>query len=134
MFNPLADNELRTRSDVQAAVRALATPLKPYFSPGGARVRIGSTAAHFDQHAADSRDLRDRCGGSYPWPLAAATSRIGTCTGAGSQMAATRTVPNTGANQGTETSGWSRWRQSGSHSRSYQRSSGNRSPPKRANT
>lgn len=53
MFNPLADNELRTRSDVQAAVRALAAPLKPYFSPGGARVRIGSTAAHFDQHAAE---------------------------------------------------------------------------------
>ena len=53
MFNPLADNELRTRSDVQAAVRALAAPLKPYFSPAGARVRIGSTAAHFDQHAAE---------------------------------------------------------------------------------
>ena len=45
--NPLSGNPLRTRSDVQQAVRDLVTPLLPHFSPGGARVRLGSFAAHF---------------------------------------------------------------------------------------
>lgn len=37
---PLGDNPLRTRADLQAAVTALLAPLKPHFSPGGARVRL----------------------------------------------------------------------------------------------
>lgn len=53
MFNPLADNDLQSRADLQAAVRALVAPLKFCFSPGGARVRLGVTAALYDQHAAE---------------------------------------------------------------------------------
>jgi hypothetical protein len=50
--NPLADNPLLTRADLQRAVIDLCAPLKPRFSPGGARVTLGSTAALFDNHAA----------------------------------------------------------------------------------
>lgn len=51
--SPLSSNPLRTRADLQAAVRALVAPLVPHFSPGAARVRLGHTAAHFDHHAAE---------------------------------------------------------------------------------
>ncbi|GAA3599475.1 DUF2264 domain-containing protein [Nonomuraea rosea] len=53
MTNPLAGNPLRTRADLQEAVRDLCTPLAPAFSPGGARVRLGSTGASFDDTAAE---------------------------------------------------------------------------------
>src|SRR5258708_5012826 len=43
-LNPLADNLLMTRTDLQMAVRALFAPLKPYFSRGGARVRLAFEA------------------------------------------------------------------------------------------
>ncbi len=52
MLNPLADNELRSRADLQTAVLNLFIPLKPYFSPGAARVCPGYTAALYDNHAA----------------------------------------------------------------------------------
>src|SRR4051794_31547177 len=52
-FNPLSGNPLRTRADVEAALRTCFDPLRPYFSPGGARVRLSDTAAHFDRAAAD---------------------------------------------------------------------------------
>ena len=41
MSNPLAGNPLLTRADMQTAVRALFAPLKPHFSGGAARVRLG---------------------------------------------------------------------------------------------
>lgn len=53
MIHPLADNALRTRADVQKAVYDLVAPLNAYFSPGGARVRLGYTGAHYDNHAAE---------------------------------------------------------------------------------
>jgi hypothetical protein len=53
MVNPLKDNPLRCRTDLQTAVRALFAPLKSNFSPGGARVRLGFSGAHFDVHAAE---------------------------------------------------------------------------------
>lgn len=52
-FNPLWGNPLRTRADVETALRKCFDPLRPYFSPGGARVRLSDTAAHFDRAAAD---------------------------------------------------------------------------------
>lgn len=52
-ISPLIDNPLRTRADLQDAVRALVAPLWPRFSPGAARVRIGASGAHFDDHAAE---------------------------------------------------------------------------------
>lgn len=51
--NPLADNPLRTRADVQKALSDLFSPLLPYFSNGGARVRLDGAGAHFDRAAAD---------------------------------------------------------------------------------
>ena len=53
MSNSFAGNELRTRADLQQAVRELFAPLQPYFSPGAARVRLGATGAHYDNHAAE---------------------------------------------------------------------------------
>ncbi|MGK9051392.1 DUF2264 domain-containing protein [Neorhizobium petrolearium] len=51
--NPLYGNPLLTRADLQKAVADLFSPLLPYFSEGGARVRLSATAAHFDRAAAD---------------------------------------------------------------------------------
>ena len=51
--NPMAGNPLRTRADVEAALKALASPLEAFRSPGKARVRLGHDAAHFDRAAAD---------------------------------------------------------------------------------
>ncbi|MFB9952423.1 DUF2264 domain-containing protein [Rhizobium puerariae] len=51
--NPLYGNPLLTRADLQKAATDLFSPLLPYFSEGGARVRLSATAAHFDRAAAD---------------------------------------------------------------------------------
>lgn len=51
--NPLNGNPLRSREDVAKALCDLFNPLLPYFSQGGARVRLSGTAAHFDRIAAD---------------------------------------------------------------------------------
>ncbi len=53
MHNLLSQQALRTRADLQAAVRTLFAPLKPHFSLGGARVRVGHTSALYDDHAAE---------------------------------------------------------------------------------
>jgi hypothetical protein len=51
--NPLHDNPLRSRADVEKALHDLFAPLLPYFSQGKARVRVDAAAAHFDRAAAD---------------------------------------------------------------------------------
>ncbi|MBU1307405.1 MAG: DUF2264 domain-containing protein [Alphaproteobacteria bacterium] len=51
--NPLHGNALETRADVEKGLRDLFKPLLPYFSDGGARVRLDGAAAHFDRAAAD---------------------------------------------------------------------------------
>ncbi len=52
-FNPLWGNPLKGRADVEKALRDCFAPLLPYFSDGGARVRLSGAAAHFDRAAAD---------------------------------------------------------------------------------
>ncbi|KAJ5930939.1 hypothetical protein N7466_006432 [Penicillium verhagenii] len=48
-----SDNPLRSRDDLANAALAFLRPLKIYFSPGNARIRIPvSTGAHFDEAAA----------------------------------------------------------------------------------
>lgn len=51
--NPLHGNPLKSRADAERALHDLFNPLLPYFSEGGARVRVDGTAAHFDRAAAD---------------------------------------------------------------------------------
>jgi hypothetical protein len=51
--NPLAGNPLASRADVEKGLNDLFAPLLPYFSEGGARVRLDAAAAHFDRAAAD---------------------------------------------------------------------------------
>ena len=51
--NPLHGNPLKTRADVERALHDLFNPLLPYFSEGGARVRLDGAGAHFDRAAAD---------------------------------------------------------------------------------
>jgi len=51
--NPLHGNKLTSRADVEKALHDLFNPLLPFFSEGGARVRLSDTAAHFDRAAAD---------------------------------------------------------------------------------
>lgn len=46
-------NPLKTRDDVERALRESFAPLLPFFSPGRARVRLNGAAAHFDRAAAD---------------------------------------------------------------------------------
>lgn len=52
-YNPMAGNPLKTRDDVVRAIRDLYEPLKPFYSPGGARVRLDMAGASFDRAAAD---------------------------------------------------------------------------------
>lgn len=51
--NPLFGNPLKTRADLAKAVNDLFAPLLPYFSEGGARVRLSAAGAIFDHAAAD---------------------------------------------------------------------------------
>ena len=51
--NPLARGPLVTRADLQRAVRDLYEPLRPHSSPGGARVRLGSFGAVYEQAVAE---------------------------------------------------------------------------------
>ena len=51
MANPLAQNPLRTREDVERAATDLFTPLLPHFSEGGARVKLGSSGVWFSDGA-----------------------------------------------------------------------------------
>ncbi len=51
--NPLFHNPLLTRDDLAKAVLDLFSPLLPYFSDGGARVRLSATGAIFDYPAAE---------------------------------------------------------------------------------
>ncbi len=52
-MHPLEDNPLRTREDIQRAVRNMITPLEPHFSPGNARVKPGPQAALFSDSGAE---------------------------------------------------------------------------------
>jgi hypothetical protein len=53
LFRPWAGNPLLSRGDVEAALKALALPVERFRSKGGARIRLDSAAAHFDQQSAD---------------------------------------------------------------------------------
>lgn len=44
---PIKSNRLETRADVQEAVRQLCEPLRPYYSPGCARVGLGYSGANY---------------------------------------------------------------------------------------
>ncbi len=45
--HPLADNPLRTKADLQLAFRQLTEPLHPYYSEGGAQLRLGATGTSY---------------------------------------------------------------------------------------
>ncbi|WP_226781607.1 DUF2264 domain-containing protein [Oceaniglobus trochenteri] len=57
MTNPMNGNPFATRADVQRAVQDLTTPLLAGFSPGRARVELGTSAAHFHTAAAHLEGL-----------------------------------------------------------------------------
>ncbi|RKD88881.1 DUF2264 domain-containing protein [Halopiger aswanensis] len=52
-MDPVADNPLETRADVQRAVRQLVDPLENHRSPGGARLKPTETGAWFPDVAAE---------------------------------------------------------------------------------
>jgi hypothetical protein len=52
MTSSFLTNPLQTRDDVQRAAISLLEPLAAYTSPGGARIRLGYTATHYDEVAA----------------------------------------------------------------------------------
>ncbi|OAE41779.1 DUF2264 domain-containing protein [Agrobacterium tumefaciens] len=80
-FNPLYGNPLKSRADVRRALDDSFAPLLRYFSPGGARVTLSGTAAHFDRAAADLEGFARPLWGIAPlamggdpfdhWPLLA---------------------------------------------------------------
>ncbi|MEC9000098.1 MAG: DUF2264 domain-containing protein [Actinomycetota bacterium] len=51
--NPLAGNPFATKGDAQRAARDLIEPVVRHLSPGGARARLGSGAALFEQRVAE---------------------------------------------------------------------------------
>lgn len=46
-YEALADNPLKTREDLAAALQQLLAPLRPYYSKGKARLEIGATGASY---------------------------------------------------------------------------------------
>lgn len=67
------ENPLQTRSDVQQAVRDLFDPLKPHFSKGASRVKIGFTGAHFDNGLAELEGFARPLWGLVPLALGGGT-------------------------------------------------------------
>ena len=53
MSNSFTRNPLASRGDLQQAVRDLCIPLEAHASPGGARVSLGETGAHFSGDVAE---------------------------------------------------------------------------------
>ncbi|KAL4750764.1 hypothetical protein BDW72DRAFT_108663 [Aspergillus terricola var. indicus] len=49
---PFSQSPFRTRNDLQDACKALLDPLIPRFTPGGSRVKIGSSTTRFDEGGA----------------------------------------------------------------------------------
>ena len=74
--NPLKGNPLRSRRDAQRAVVDLTTPLLSAFSPGRARVHLGSSEAFFDTAAAHLEGLARPL-----WGLAPLLAGGGQCDG-----------------------------------------------------
>jgi hypothetical protein len=70
MLNPLADNPLQTRSDLQAAVRDLFAPLKPHFSLGGARVRLSFSGGGWRGQALEANRRLLSWARQLPWARA----------------------------------------------------------------
>ena len=64
--NPLAGNPLTTRDDVARAVIDLYEPLIPHTSESGARVRLGSFAAGFEQASAELEGFARPLYGAIP--------------------------------------------------------------------
>ncbi len=52
-YNPMTGNPFATRADVARAIKDLYLPLTPYYSEGGARVRLDMAGTTFDRSAAD---------------------------------------------------------------------------------
>lgn len=69
---PWRENPLRTKADVMSALKALVDPVEHYRSPGGARIRLGTSAAHFDQNAADMEGFSRLLWGLVPAQLGGA--------------------------------------------------------------
>ncbi|AJY47867.1 hypothetical protein TM49_02250 [Martelella endophytica] len=51
--NPMAGNPLKTKADLQDAVTSFYAPLAPWFSEGGAALRLSAGGAHYDDRAAE---------------------------------------------------------------------------------
>jgi len=52
-MNPVRSNPLKTRSDVESALKQLIEPLRPYYSEGKAHLRMGATASGCTIETAD---------------------------------------------------------------------------------
>lgn len=50
--HPFSTNPLKTRADLHNALESFLNPLAHHTSPNGARIKIGSTATHYDETAA----------------------------------------------------------------------------------
>lgn len=51
-LHPFFSNPLKTRADLEAALISLLDPLASFTSPGGSLVKLGHTATHYDDIAA----------------------------------------------------------------------------------
>lgn len=65
-MHPGAGNPASSREDVQKALHLLLGPLQQHTSPGCARVRVGHTAAHFDDVAAEVEGFARPLWGAVP--------------------------------------------------------------------
>ncbi len=73
LFKPWAGNPLKSRADVEAALKALVEPVEQYRSAGGARIRLDAHAAHFDEASADLEGYSRLLWGLAPAEVGGAT-------------------------------------------------------------
>ncbi|MBK5569795.1 DUF2264 domain-containing protein, partial [Ensifer sp. SSB1] len=73
LFKPWAGNPLKSRADVEAALKTLVEPVEQYRSAGGARIRLDAHAAHFDQASADMEGYSRLLWGLAPAEVGGAT-------------------------------------------------------------
>ncbi|UPX15611.1 uncharacterized protein EKO05_0006054 [Ascochyta rabiei] len=116
---PLAgfsNNAFETHQDSQTAALALLCALKPYQSPGGARIKLAlATGTHFDDVAAQLEGFAVHCGRWERCCIPRLSRRIMSSFSRmlmDLQTALTQDTLNTGGPWCFVTSGWWKWRSS----------------------
>ena len=90
--------QLQTKKDFQKLMLDILNPLKPYYSPGRARLELGVTATNYDRNAIAMEAFSRPLWGLVPFlPAAGRMNGLSNATATGWPTEHVRGTPNTGA-------------------------------------